>query len=33
MEDMKKLVAIIAALEMMWDYLIKQNMLPEHIKI
>ena len=31
LEDMGKLVAIVAALEMMREYLIKQKILPEHI--
>ena len=33
LEDMGKLVAIIAASEMMREYLIKQKTLPEHINI
>ena len=33
LEDMGKLVAIVAASEMMREYLIKQKILPEHINI
>ena len=33
LEDMGKLVAIIAASEMTIEYLIKQKILPEHINI
>ena len=33
LEDMGKLVAIIAGSEMMREYLIKQKILPEHINI
>ena len=33
LEDTGKLVAIIAALEMTREYLIKQKILPEHINI
>ena len=33
LEDMGKLVAIIAASEMMIEYLIKQKILPEHINV
>ena len=33
LEDTGKLVAIIAASEMMREYLIKQKILPEHINI
>ena len=33
MEDMGKLVAIVAASEMTREYLIKQKILPEHINI
>ena len=33
LEDTGKLVVIIAASEMMWKYLIKQKILPEHINI
>ena len=33
LEDMGKLVAILAASEMMTEHLIKQKMLPEHINV
>ena len=33
LEDMGKLVAIVAASEMMREYLIKQKILPEHINV
>ena len=33
LEDTEKLVAIVAASEMMSEYLIKQKILPEHINI
>ena len=33
LEDMGKLAAIVAASEMMREYLIKQKILPEHINI
>ena len=33
LEDMGKLVAIVAASEMMREYLIKQKILPEHISL
>ena len=33
LEDMGKLVAIVAALEMTRQYLIKQKILPDHINI
>ena len=33
LEDMGKLVAIVAGSEMMREYLIKQKILPEHINI
>ena len=33
LEDMEKLVAMVAASEMMREYLIKQKILPEHINI
>ena len=33
LEDTRKLVAIIAASQMMREYLIKQKILPEHINI
>ena len=33
LEDMEKLVAIVAALEMTREYLIKQKILPDHINL
>ena len=33
LEDTRKLVAIVAASEMMREYLIKQKILPEHINV
>ena len=33
LEDIGKLVAIVAASEMMREYLIKQKILPEHINV
>ena len=33
LEDMGKLVIIVAAVEMMREYLIKQKILPEHINV
>ena len=33
LEDMGKLVAIVAASEMTREYLIKQNILPDHINV
>ena len=33
LEDMGKLVAIVAASEMTREYLIKQKILPDHIKV
>ena len=33
LEDMGKLVAIVAALEMTREYLIKQKILPDHINV
>ena len=33
LEDTGKLVTVVAAVEMMIDYLIKQKILPEHINI
>ena len=33
LEDTGKLVTVVAALEMMIDYLIKQTILPEHINV
>ena len=33
LEDMGKLVAIVAALEMTREYLVKQKILPDHINV